>query len=275
MSVKTAAPTGSRRSARALDAFSAAGPAPEADVATLMVISRSASERARLTALYVDAGFAVLEAADVVVAKHVMGATTLDLIVLECPSLVEAELAFCRTVAAAPRSRLLVLAATADLVDEIVALELGADDLLTGRIPERLLLARSRALLRRTRSQPATPSRQKRAAGWRLDPTTRSVFSPKGQRVLLSPSEASALHLFLSNPGVVFTCETGARALGASKRGAQGFRTTVCRLRKRLKPLSDNPPIQTVRGVGYVFGAPDAPVDREARTDSNERPRPH
>ncbi len=218
-----------------------------------MVVSGEAPARAGLGRLFREAGFTVLECPDIAAATQMLRAAKLDLIVLKCPSLVGDELAFCRTVAAGPCAPLLVLAADADVVDEIVALELGADDLLTGEVADRLVLARARALLRR--AQPLAEARPKREATgqWRLNPTTRAATSPGGQSVLLSPGDAAALHLFLTNPGVVFTCEAGARALGAGKLDARGFRTTVCRLRKKLNPLHEIEPIRTVRGIGYMF----------------------
>lgn len=228
------------------------------DATRVMVVSRTAAERARLGALFGEAEFTVLECPDIAAASRTMRAARPDLIVLECPSLVGDELAFCSTVASGPGTPLMVLAADADVVDEIVALELGADDLLTGQAAERLVLARARALLRRTRPQAEAAPPRATAGQWRLNPTTRAAISPNGRSVLLSPGDASALHLFLTNPGVVFTCEAGARALGARKPDARAFRTTVCRLRKKLDPLHASGPIQTVRGVGYVY----APADQ-------------
>lgn len=237
-------------------------------MATLMVVSVSGAARARLGALFGDAGFMVVEAPDLSTARRLLTTARLDLIVLECPTLIEGELAFCRTVAARSGLPLLILAAAADVVDEIVALELGADDLISGVAADRLVLARAKALLRRTRPSIESPIEPPRDAGWRLNLTTRMAVSPNGQSTLLSPADASAFHLFLCNPGVVFTCEAGARALGARLPDARGFRTTVCRLRKKLNPLDGHEPIQTVRGAGYVYAprAAGRPVDGVAVT---------
>ncbi|MBF0665142.1 MAG: response regulator transcription factor [Brevundimonas sp.] len=221
---------------------------------TVMLISRSAATRLRLAPLFEDAGLAVLEAADLNAARQMMSAARLDLIVFECPSLVGDELAFCQMVASGPRTPLMLIAAAADVVDEIVALELGADDLLVGQVADRLVLARVRALLRRTRRHDElAPARKPEAAEWRLDPVTRSAIAPSGRSIVLPPAHAAALRLFLSHPGVVFTCDEGARALGSGPRGAPAFRTTVCRLRQRLDALNCGQPIQTIRGVGYTY----------------------
>lgn len=227
------------------------------DVASILLVSRSEEARDRLGGLFGDAGLAVFEAAGIPAAREMMRTARLDLVVLECPSLVGDELAFCQAVAAGPRLPLLVLVGTADVVDEIVALELGADDLLTGEAADRLILARARALLRRARP-PEPASRPRPVDGWRLDPMTRSAISPGGRSVPLSPAHASAFHLFLTHPGVAFTSEAGARALGADAPRPSAFRTTVCRLRQKLESLCEGQPIQTVRGEGYAYVPPAA-----------------
>ena len=225
-------------------------PAP----ATVLLVGRSPATRLRLSRLFEEAGLAVLEAVDPAGARPIMHAARLDLIVFECPSLVGDELAFCQSVAAGPGVPLLVLAAAADLVDEIVALELGADDLLTGEVADRLVLARARALLRRSRRDDCpVPARTEEPGGWRLDPLNRTATSPNGRSVVLSPAHASILNLFLSRPGQVFSCEDGAQAVGSGPRGAASFRTSVCRLRQKLETLGDGQPIQTIRGVGYTY----------------------
>lgn len=239
------------------------GPAALNDAAAVLLVSPSGMARDRLGELFEDAGLAVFEAAGIPAARETIKSERLDLVVLECPSLVGDELDFCQSVAAGPRLPLLLLVATADVVDEIVALELGADSLLIGEAADRLILARARALLRRGR--PAEPPPQPRPAsapgGWRLDPIARAAISPSGKRVSLTPAHASAFHLFLANPGAAFTSEAGARALGGDAGGAASFRTTVCRLRQKLGSLNDGQPIRTVRGGGYTY-APARPSGR-------------
>ena len=238
-----------------------AGRGTRSDVAAVLLVSRPGPMRERLAGLFEEAGLAVFEAAGIAAAREMMKTARLDLIVLECPSLVGDELAFCQTVAAGPRLPLLVLVAAADVVDEIVAIELGADDLLIGEAADRLILARARALLRRARPTGAAgPNPPANAGGWRLDPITRAAISPSGRRVSLSPTHASAFQLLLANPGAALTSEAGALALGAGAEGAPAFRTTVCRLRQKLDSLDDGQPIRTVRGGGYIYAPPAPPA---------------
>src|SRR5690606_41752719 len=104
-----------------------------------------ATPRFRLAGLFEDAGLVVLEAADIRAARETMRTARLDLIVFECPSLVGDELAFCQTVAAGPRTPLLLLAGAADVGVEIVALELVADHLPAGAVSDPVALAAARA----------------------------------------------------------------------------------------------------------------------------------
>lgn len=228
------------------------------DIPTVLVVSEARAERVRLAGLFAEAGFTVLQAGDARRGRSMLAAH-LDLVVIQCPALVGETPALCRSVTAGPGSPLLmVLVAEADFVDEIIALELGADDLVSGAAPDRLVLARVRALLRRAAPRPHVDERE--PGRWRLNPLTRAAISPAGRSVVLSPRDAAALHLFLTNPGVAFTNETGADRLGTGALSSRAFRTAVCRLRKKLDGLGEGDPIRTARGSGYFYAPTEAPT---------------
>lgn len=231
-----------------------AWPSLSPDAARVAIVSPSTLDRRRLAALFADTGFTVLQASKLHVAQALIESEDVDLVLLNCASLARECLAFCRTLASeAGGPLLLVLAGQADVVDEIVALEVGADDLLIGAVADRLVVARAKALLRRAAPRRRSGDGRETTEGWRMNPTTRTAISPAGRSVVLAPSDASAFHLFLSNPDVVFTNEAGAHALGAGRTHPATFRTTVCRLRKKLGEVGDGDPIQTIRGVGYAY----------------------
>lgn len=219
----------------------------------VIVVSRGASAQGDLQGAFKRSGFQVIEAADFSVVERTLAAGSVDLVVIESSILDEDQLSFCRAASAgSARPPVLIVSTNADMIEHIIALEVGADDLVVSPIDERLLMARVRALLRRSQAAPS-PAPTGQDSGWRLNPLTRVAISPGGHTISLSQAHAAAFHLFLTHPGVVFTCETAARALGVKANGALAFRTTVCRLRKKLDLLSDGQPIQTVRGVGYVY----------------------
>jgi len=232
---------------------------PQNDRRRAVVVSRSPTERARIGAIFEQNGFSVVPAPDTAAAEQALSVAAVDLVVIESPSLDGDQLSFCRRVSVASRAPILILSANAELIEHIVALEVGADDLLAGPVDDRLLIARVRALLRRTRPRPRSDGSMETEGRWRLNREMRTAISPSGRVAALSKADASAFDLFLSHPGVVFTSETGARALGLAGQAPGGFRTTVCRLRRKLSRLNDGEPLRTVRGSGYVYAGREGP----------------
>ena len=79
---------------------------------------------------------------------------------------------------------IILLSDNADVVSRIVALEVGADDLLSTPVDSRLLLAQTRALLRRSKTLRDQRSEALAAnAGWALDPVAREAIGPDGARL--------------------------------------------------------------------------------------------
>lgn len=154
-----------------------------------------------------------------------------------------------RIVAEHPLVRVLMLTAARTLGDRVGGFELGADDYLPKPFEFPELVARLRALERR--SQPARPPIID-AHGVRLDPFRREVYRD-GRLVRLSPKEFAVLHTLMAADGGVLSAETLlAKAWDAN---ADPFtnttKVTISNLRKRLgEPWV----IQTVPGAGYRFG---------------------
>ncbi|MCH9681794.1 MAG: response regulator transcription factor [Deltaproteobacteria bacterium] len=147
----------------------------------------------------------------------------------------------------------IMLTARGDEADRVVGLELGADDYVPKPFSPRELLARVRAVLRR--SQPAAMGEHLQAAGIRVDVESRDV-QVEGRRVELTGLEFDLLVALLRRPGRVVP-----RAALLSEAGrddvAVGERTVDVHISKLRKKLGDDPRfgrrIQTVRGVGYVL----------------------
>ena len=101
---------------------------------------------------------------------------------------------------------ILILSGRLEEADRVMALELGADDYMTKPFSCRELLARVRALLRRSRNTQVATGRQANArgyrfAGWELNINTRRLVSPAGHTVGLTNGEFSLLAAFLASPG--------------------------------------------------------------------------
>lgn len=148
-----------------------------------------------------------------------------------------------------PATRVLMLTAAGALDDRVTGLELGADDYLPKPFEFRELVARLRALERRT--QPARPPVIE-AHGVTLDPFRRMVRRGD-QAVQLSPKEFAVLQILMSDNGGVVSAEALLeRAWDANADPfTNSIRVTVSTLRRRL---GDPQLIQTVPGAGYRFG---------------------
>lgn len=203
------------------------------------------------------AGYQVLHALDGVVALELHDRETVDLVILDwmLPRLNGLDvLRILRQYAATP---VLMLTARSEEADRVVGLEVGADDYLTKPFSSRELIARVRALLRRSELIRQTLQEDRSAAEGelrrgplRLNPQTH-MATFDGEPLDLSPTEFALLQLLLRSPGRAFSrsylIETvwGETYIG----GDRSVDNAVLRLRKKLGPLGDA--IETVWGVGY------------------------
>ncbi|MFC0100584.1 response regulator transcription factor [Micromonospora marina] len=143
------------------------------------------------------------------------------------------------------------LTARDDEVDRVVGLELGADDYVTKPFSPRELLARLRAVLRRTAG---TPAEQTRTLGTvTLDPSRRTVTAG-GTPVQLTSTEFDLLAHLMARPGRVFTREELLAGVWgyAAHAGTRTVDVHVAQVRAKLGPDSV---IRTHRGVGYAADA--------------------
>jgi len=147
----------------------------------------------------------------------------------------------------------LMLTARGDEADRVVGLELGADDYVPKPFSPRELLARVRAVLRRTR--PDTMGEHLSAAGVRVDVAAREV-NVSGRTVELTGLEFDLLVALMRRAGRVVP-RSALLAEAGREDVAVGERTVDVHISKLRKKLGDDPRggrrIQTVRGVGYVL----------------------
>jgi two-component system OmpR family response regulator len=188
-----------------------------------------------------------------------------DLIVLDLMLPGEDGLVLCRELRAGKFRTIPVLMLTArgEEVDRIIGLEMGADDYMPKPFAVRELLARIRAVLRRTRMLPpniqVTESADMLGFGdWRLDTTARHLLDAAGTMVALSGAEYRLLRVFLDHPQRVLTRD---QLLNLTQgRDADQFDRSidllVSRLRQRLRDDAREPRyIKTLRSEGYVFSS--------------------
>lgn len=159
-----------------------------------------------------------------------------------------------------PRVPLCVMAESAGVIDRVLALEVGADDILPRAVSPRELAARLRARLRRGRlecvaaasSDPALPDSRLRVGGLCIDLEQRQVWLDD-RRVDLRRREFDLLALLAQNRGRTLT--RGRLARLWDEPPAHGSRTLdmhIRRLREKIEPDPTRPQyIHTERGVGY------------------------
>lgn len=166
-----------------------------------------------------------------------------------------------RRIRASSSLPVLLLTARGDEVDRIVGLEIGADDYLPKPFHPRELVARIRAILRRTRDATPRASAQSepvRVGDIELDPSTR-VVRQAGKPIELTSVEFGLLEVLLREAGRVVTRERLANTVLGRKFSPfdRSIDMHVSKVRRKLGDSEGSAEhIKTVRGVGYIFARP-------------------
>jgi two-component system OmpR family response regulator len=230
--------------------------------AQLLVVDDDREIRDLLAGFLARHGFRVLTAADGKEMRKALADRRIDLVVLDLMLPGEDGLALCRALRARSELPVIMLTAMREEIDRIVGLELGADDYLPKPFNPHELLARIKAVLRRTGGERRASEPKSggilRFAGWRLDPGGRRLTAADGHEVELTAGEFDLLTVFAERPGRVLSREqlldlTRGREAAAFDRSID---SQVSRLRRKLEPDAVRPTlIKTVRASGYVFTA--------------------
>jgi len=227
---------------------------------TVLVVEDDPALRTLLMRLLREEGFQSLSAAHGAEMARVLETNTVDLILLDVMLPGSNGFDLCRLVRRDSDVPIVMLSARQDETDRLIGLELGADDYIGKPFSKKELIARIRAILRRTKggSQASEPRGHQRMtfSGWSLDPGRRELLSPDGAFVDLSGAEFDLLLAFVSSPQRVIGRErllemSRARFSDASDRSID---VLVSRLRRKLAVSGQAEPLlRTVRGVGYIF----------------------
>lgn len=186
-------------------------------------------------------------------------AADIDLIVLDVMLQGVSGLDLCRQVRQTSSLPIIMLTAKSEETDRVLGLEMGADDYLSKPFGSRELLARIRALLRRTAIAPnlVKPAGGAKYGfeGWIVDVLRRELLNPDGVIIDLTSGEYDLLLAFVEAPQRVLTRE---QLLDSSRnRLTAGFDRSIdvliSRLRRKMGGDDAEQIIKTVRGVGYIF----------------------
>lgn len=220
--------------------------------ARLLVIAHDGRVRAGLVRTLERQGFDTSEAADEGAALAALAFAPVDLVLLD-PQLPGAGgVELCRRLRAeGHRLPIVVVSAEDGLEARVASLEAGADDHVGSPFSHPELIARVRALLRRSRVR-QEPGRR-RYAGLELDAETREV-TYRGRPVALTPREFDLLRLLLDHPETAMTRERLiAGAWGDGSASGTAIDVYIGYLRRKLEDEGEPRLIHTVRGVGYML----------------------
>lgn len=237
----------------------------------ILLVDDDKQIRTGLARFLVSNGIRVTEAGNDIAMWKSLEVGKFDLIVLDIMMPGEDGLSLCRRLRATRPIPIVLLTAMSSETDRIIGLEIGADDYVTKPFSPRELLARIRAVLRRTQNalskeEPVTQSIYM-FDGWHLDTVRRVLRNPDNVLVDLTAGEFDLLLAFVERPQQVLTRN---QLLDLTRgRSSTPFDRTVdvqlSRLRRKIESNPAQPTlIKTVRSGGYIFTAP---IDGEVTRD--------
>jgi two-component system OmpR family response regulator len=227
---------------------------------TILIVEDDREIRSLLAEFLAREGYETICVGDGAAMDVALGRMRPDMMVLDIMLPGEDGLSICRRIRGKSRIPILMLTAKGEDVDRIVGLEIGADDYLTKPFNPRELLARIRAVLRRTDGPLAKVEPQRFGFSQLIaDLGMRSVTSLDGDAIDLTSAEFDLLACFLERPKRVLSRD---QLLDWTRsRSADPFDRTidvsVSRLRKKLHAVDPAAAriIKTIRNGGYMFAA--------------------
>jgi DNA-binding response OmpR family regulator len=192
----------------------------------------------------------------------VLSADVVDLVILDLKLPDEDGLAIARRLRESLDIPIIMLTGRKEEADRVMGLELGADDYVTKPFSQRELMARIKAVLRRTEGKRATRRantvRAYRFQGWELNTGTRRLKSPDGRNVDLTNSEYALLVAFLRAPQKILSRD---ELLESSRLHDdiydRSIDVQILRLRRKVEESPNQPKlIKTERGSGYYLDSP-------------------
>lgn len=218
---------------------------------SLILVVDDEPKVARLARDYLEKnGFHVITAADGQSALTIARREKPDLVILDLmlPQIDGREV--CRILRRESHVPIIMLTALSEEIDQVTGLEIGADDYITKPFSVRAMVARVRALLRRTRGDVKAPGII-RAGGLEID-AEKYLVTLDGSPLKLTPNEFKLLYLLASRAGQTFTREQLLDDLhGAASGMDRSVDSHIKNLRKKLETASGKSMIETVYGIGY------------------------
>ncbi|MGE4429842.1 MAG: response regulator transcription factor [Sphingobium sp.] len=237
-------------------------PPSDPEAATILIVDDDAGMRRALHRILRANGFHCLLAANGGDMLETLDGAEVDLILLDVMMPGQNGFDLCRNLRIRDENPVpvIMISARGEQTDLVTGLELGADDYIAKPFTDSELLARVRAMLRRSRMARTPRARNSllRFDGWTVDRGQRSLFTPTGARVELSGAEFDLLLALVEHPQRIIGRDM-LLEMSRARLGSASDRTIdvhVCRLRSKLGDEEKRELIRTVRGFGYIFTRP-------------------
>ena len=227
----------------------------------ILVVDDDPKVRILLRRCFEGEGFSVSEAKDGAELRAHLLRQPVTLITLDLNLGHENGLDLAREVRRERDVPIIMLTGKGDAIDRVVGLELGADDYLAKPFELRELLARVRAVLRRsTAANDVAPASLERFSfeGWIFDIGRRSLTKQSGEPQELTTAEFNLLEAFVRRPHRVLSRDAIMDLLKGQDWSPldRSIDNLIARLRKKIEQDPDHPRlVKTIRGVGYAFTA--------------------
>ncbi len=236
---------------------------------TILIVDDDTGIRSLVADYLKQHGFTILVARDGGEMRRVLMSSDVELVLLDLMLPGEDGISLCRWLREHKDLSIIMITALASEGDRVIGLEMGADDYLTKPFSTRELLARIRAVLRRSPDH-LPVHRYGRDEGyvfcdWRLRVNTRELFDPAGVLVSLTGGSFDLLLALVRNPGRILTRDQ-LLELTRGRRAEPFDRSIDVQLSRLRRQLGDSEIIKTVRGGGYLFAA-DVAEDRKSGAD--------
>jgi len=222
----------------------------------LLVVDDEPELRTLLKRYLSEQGYQVTAVADGVAMRQHLDRHAVDLVILDLMLPGEDGLSLARHLREQGDQAIIMLSARGEEVDRIVGLEMGADDYLAKPFNPRELLARVRAVIRRSRERNA----QGKEEPLRFGPFELNLFSHKlsrdGDEIPLTAGEFELLRIFAQHPNSVLSRDRLLDLTKGYERSPfdRSIDVRVNRLRRKIEPNASEPTyLRTVWGAGYLF----------------------
>lgn len=230
---------------------------------SILIVEDEASIREPLVKYFINNQFRVKAASNAADARALLASHAFDLVVADIMMPGEDGLSLCRHIRSTGNLPVILLTARAEELDRILGLEVGADDYVTKPFSPRELLARVKAVIRRSQSLPPRQSAPSDAPSyqfgrWVLKTGERELVDSDGVSAPLSSGEYALLLAMLERPRLVLTRDqlldiTQGREASLFDRSIDN---QISRLRRKIEDDPKAPKyIKTVWGGGYSFAA--------------------